>query len=91
MPYKLIFPGLYRKRENEFLKKHPDLRDRYFKTLLLLEQNPMHPSLRLHPLKGRLTGLHSASISMQYRITLELEIREQEIVFVAVGSHGEVY
>ncbi len=91
MPYKLIFPGPNRKREKEFLKKNPDLRDRYFKTLLLLEQNPMHPSLRLHPLKGRLTGLHSASISMQYRITLELEIREQEIVFVAVGSHGEVY
>ncbi|PZN83549.1 MAG: plasmid stabilization protein [Candidatus Methylumidiphilus alinenensis] len=91
MPYKLIFPGPYRKREKEFLKKHPDLRDRYFKTLLLLEQNPMHPSLRLHPLKGRLTGLHSASISMQYRISLELEIREQTIVFVAVGSHGEVY
>jgi proteic killer suppression protein len=67
------------------------LRDRYFKALLLLEQNPLHPSLRLHPLKGRLTGLHSASISMQYRITLELEIREQEIVFVAVGNHGEVY
>ena len=91
MPYKLIFPGPYRKREKDFLIKHPELRNRYFNTLLLLEQNPMHPSLRLHPLKGRLTGLHSASISMQYRITLELELREQEIVFVAVGSHGEVY
>jgi len=28
---------------------------------------------------------------MQYRITLELEIRDQEILFVDVGSHGEVY
>lgn len=91
MPYKLIFPGSYQKREKAFLKKHPDLRERYFKTLLLLEQNPMHPSLRLHPLQGRLAGLHSVSISLQYRITLELEIREQEIVFVDIGSHGEVY
>ena len=40
---------------------------------------------------GRLTGLHSVSISMRYRITLELELREQEIVFVNIGSHGEVY
>ena len=46
MPYKLIFPGSYRKREKEFLKKHSNLRDRYFKTLLLLEQNPMHHCLR---------------------------------------------
>ncbi|WP_156881389.1 hypothetical protein [Methylocaldum sp.] len=51
----------------------------------------MHPSLRLHPLQRRLAGLYSVSISMQYRITLELEIRERDIVFVNVGSHGEVY
>lgn len=91
MPFKLIFPAPYQKREKAFLDKHPELRQRYFKTLLLLEQNPLHPSLRLHSLHGRLTGLHSASISMQYRITLELELRENEIVFVDVGTHGQVY
>ena len=91
MTFKLIFPTPYQKREKSFLKKHSELRQRYFKTLLLLEQNPLHPSLRLHPMRGRLTGLHSVSISMRYRITLELELREQEIVFVNVGSHGEVY
>ena len=91
MPFKLIFPASYQKREKTSLAKHPDLRERYFKTLLLLEQNPLHPSLRLHSLQGSLAGLHSASISMQYRITLELELREQEIVFVNVGSHGEMY
>ena len=31
---------------------------------MLLEQNPLRPSLRLHPLQGRLAGLHSASISI---------------------------
>jgi proteic killer suppression protein len=91
MPFKLFFPASYQKREQSFLKKHPDLRVRYFKTLLLLEQNPLHPSLRLHPLQGRLAGLHSVSISMRYRITLELELREHEIIFVNVGGHGEVY
>ena len=91
MTFKLIFPTPYQKRERSFLKKHSELRQRYFKTLLLLEQNPLHPSLRLHPMRGRLTGLHSVSISMHYRITLELELREQEIVFVNIGSHGEMY
>jgi len=89
--FKLLHPEPYRKRERIFLKKHPDLKDRYRKTLKLLMQNPFHPSLRLHALRGDLSGLHSASITMQYRITLELEIREQEIILVNVGSHDEIY
>jgi len=91
MAYRLIFPGPYRKREKTFLARHPDLRERYYKTLRLLECDPFHPSLRLHALAGRLSGLHSASISLQYRITLELEVRDREIVLINVGSHGEVY
>lgn len=91
MKHRLIFPASYRKREKAFLKRHPELQSRYFKTLLLLETNPQHPSLRLHALQGKLQGLHSASISMRYRITLELEIREREILFVDIGSHGRVY
>lgn len=91
MPYRLIFPVSYQKREQAFLAKHADLKARYYKTLLLVEQDPLHPSLRLHRLQGKLSGLHSISISKRYRITLELEMREREILFVNIGSHGEVY
>ena len=91
MPYELIFTESYEKIEKRFLKRHPDLFDRYRKTLALLERDPFHPSLRLHGLEGRLAGLHSASITLQYRITLELEIRGREIILVNVGSHDEVY
>jgi hypothetical protein len=38
-----------------------------------------------------LAGLHSASTTLQYRITLELEIRDRAIILVYVGSHDEVY
>ncbi len=91
MPYSLIFTASYEKIERRFLQRHPQLLERYAKTLALLEIDPFHPSLRLHALKGRLTGLHSVSINIQYRITLELELREGEIILVSVGSHGEVY
>jgi len=91
MPYSLIFTASYEKIERHFLQRHPQLLERYAKTLTLLEHDPFHPSLRLHALKGRLTGLHSVSINIQYRITLELELREGEIILVSVGSHGEVY
>ena len=91
MPYSLIFTESNEKIERRFLKRHPDLLERYQKALDVLEQDPFHPSLRLYALSGRLTGLHAVSISLQYRITLELELRESEIILVNVGSHGEVY
>lgn len=91
MSYRLIFTESYEKIEKRFLRRHPDLANRYAKTLALLENDPFHPSLRLHPLQGRLAGLHSVSINMQYRIALELEIREHEVILVNVGTHGEVY
>jgi hypothetical protein len=35
--------------------------------------------------------LQAVSINLQYRITLELELGEQEIILVSVVSHGEVH
>jgi mRNA-degrading endonuclease YafQ of YafQ-DinJ toxin-antitoxin module len=91
MSYSLIFTDSYKKRARRFAKQHPELKEQYRKTLLLLGQNPYHPSLRLHPLKDKLEALHSVSINLSYRITLEMIITEKEIVLVNVGSHDEVY
>ena len=91
MSFTLIFTESYNRRAAKWLKRHPDLEANYLKTLLLLEANPHHPSLRLHPLSGRLGGLHSISINLAQRITLELLIRDREVVLVNVGSHDEVY
>ena len=91
MPYSLIFTESYERSERRFLTRHPDLLERYQKVLAVLEQNPFHPSLRMHALAGRLAGLHAVSINLQYRMTLELELRESEIILVSVGSHGEGY
>ena len=89
--YALVFTDQYVRRAARFLKRHPELREQYRKALLLLQANPHHPSLRLHALRGRLTGLHSVSINLSYRITLELLIHERQIVPVNVGDHDAVY
>ena len=57
----------------------------------LVEANPSHPSLRLHPLHSKLEGLHSISINLSYRITLELLIQDEQIIPVNVGDHDAVY
>lgn len=89
--FALLFTDQYNRRAAKFLKLHPELRGTYLKTLQLLEANPLHPSLRLHALHGKSEGLHSASINLSYRITLELLIQDQQIVPVNVGDHDAVY
>ena len=91
MSYNIIFTKSYTKRAARFFKKHPELIGQYEKTLKLLELKPQHPSLGLHPLKGKLKGLHSISLNITYRITIELMIHEKTIVPVYIGTHDEVY
>ena len=91
MAFTLVFTEQYTKRAARFLKRHPELRTQYLKTLQLLEANPHHPSLRLHALSGKLAGLHFVSINISYRITLELIIQNEEIIPVNVGEHDAVY
>jgi mRNA-degrading endonuclease YafQ of YafQ-DinJ toxin-antitoxin module len=87
----LVFTERYERRAARFLRRHPDLRQSYRKTLLLLEADPHHPSLRLHALRGRLQGLHSVSINLSDRITLEVLIDGQRLIPIDIGSHDVVY
>lgn len=91
MSYALVFTACYNRRAAKFLKKHPELKKQYQKTLELMTFNPHHPSLRLHALEGRLAGLHSVSINLSYRITIEFLIEDHEIIPVSVGTHDDVY
>jgi mRNA-degrading endonuclease YafQ of YafQ-DinJ toxin-antitoxin module len=91
MKYELVFTVAYTRRAKRFIRKHPELREQYRKTLELLELNPFHPSLRLHKLKGPLADLHSVSINISYRITIEFLIDGNTIIPVNVGPHDTVY
>ncbi len=91
MPYRLLLTESYLKVSVRFLRRHPELKRQYGKTLALLEANPHHPSLRLHALAGRQQGLQSVSINLSYRITLELLISDQTVIPINVGDHDDVY
>ena len=91
MSFRLIFTAQYENRAARFLRRHPELEKQYLKTLQLLGMNPHHPSLRLHSLSRKLQGLHSVSINLSSRITLELLIQDEGIIPVNVGDHDVVY
>ena len=91
MKYEIVFTESYTRRAVKFLKRHPEFHNQYRKTLELLELNPHHPSLRLHKLTGPLSDLHSVSINISYRITLEFLVEGNRILPVNIGKHEDVY
>ncbi|QAR32866.1 plasmid stabilization protein [Geovibrio thiophilus] len=91
MKFELIYTESYCRKAAKFLRKHPEIKELYAKTLTLLELNPSHNSLRLHKPEGKFSGLFSVSINMQYRICIEFFISDNKIIPVHIGSHDEVY
>lgn len=52
----------------------------------LFKYNPLHPSLRLHRLKGKLAGLWSISVTGGYRIIFE-RMENGDLLFISIGKH----
>jgi len=52
----------------------------------LFQKNPLHPSLRLHMLTGKLSEYWSISITKNYRIIFQ-RMENGDILFMSIGSH----
>ena len=59
----------------------------------LFDQNPIHPLLRNHKLKGKLLGYNSINITGDWRalFTENVEAGKLKIVFTALGTHSQLY
>ncbi len=75
----------------KFIKKFDKLPKNIQKQVIKRESvfkgNPLHPSLRLHQLRGRLKGSWSISITMDYRIIFD-RLENGDIFFISVGKHS---
>jgi addiction module RelE/StbE family toxin len=70
-------------------KLHPNLQEEAVEKVELFEQNPKHPSLKMHKLKGRLKDRWSFSVNYKTRIVF-MYLTRDEVVLLAVGNH-DVY
>ena len=91
MSWTLATTAFFDRRARKLLAKHPDLRLRFIETMAQLRADPFQPSLRLHPLSGKLQGVQAVSLTYSYRITLTVQVTENEILLLDIGSHDEVY
>ena len=86
---RLLTTKSYERQLIKFIRRHPELREHYVKTLRLLGVNPQHPSLRLHKLQGKLQAYSSVSINMKFRIMIDFVIKDDVVVLISIGSHSE--
>ncbi|MBT4287647.1 MAG: type II toxin-antitoxin system mRNA interferase toxin, RelE/StbE family [Deltaproteobacteria bacterium] len=89
--FTIVTTSAFLRQAKVFFRKHPELKKKFSVIVEELQKDPFLPRLQLHPLKGKLKGLYSVSITRSYRLTLTLEIREHEIILIDIGSHDEVY
>ncbi len=70
-------------------KRNPELRKKLLERIEIFSENPLHPSLRNHQLKGKYKEYRSIDITGDMR-ALYLQ-KEHEVIFDAVGTHSQLY
>lgn len=70
----------------DFKRLHTNDQQRAVKMERVFKTNPLHPSLRLHSLKGKLAGLYSISVTMRIRIIFK-RMDNGDIIFLSIGQH----
>lgn len=77
----------YSKKFVKELKKLPEeVLELAVKKEKMFRKNPLHPSLGLHELNGKLKGIWSISLTGNYRIIFE-RMPNGDILFISIGKH----
>ena len=79
---------------SNFIKKARKLskkeRIRLSKKVEIFKRDPFSPKLKTHPLKGKLKGLYSFSLSYSKRVLLSF-VEKNKVLLLDVGTHEGVY
>lgn len=89
--FTLIMLPKFERAYRRFARKHPELRQDVLDVFTGLREDPFAPTLRLHALKGTLSGFQAISLNYEYRIVLCVEVRKNEVILHDIGTHDEVY
>jgi len=83
-----------RRFEKQYDKTDESIRLAFEKRLKLFFRDQFHPLLYNHPLKGKLLGYRSISITGDWRAVFSeiLDSKEDQIViFEMIGTHSQLY
>ena len=81
----------YSKQFKKLYKKLPKkIQIAFDKRLEIFFENQKHPILTMHKLHGKYRSLYSINVTADIRAVFD-KISANEIEFVAIGSHSELY
>ena len=84
--YSPAFARAYKKQ----IKNQSGLQKLFSERVDLFIQDPYHPQLRTHKLKGILKDFYSFSLDYDLRVIFYFP-SENEVIFENIGNHDEVY
>lgn len=72
--------------ESQFRKLPPNLQQIAARKILLFENNPFHPSLNTHKLKGALAHFWAFYVTKNYRVMFRF-LRDNEVIYYDIDTH----
>ena len=85
----IYFSKEFIKSYKKVTKKNSLLKEKIKISLSVFKENPRHPSLRLHWLKGKM--VEDWSISVQSDLRIVFTFVSNGVLLVDIGNHKEVY
>lgn len=86
---KIFTTPRFEKRLELFLNLHPDYADILKEKMKMISKNPFAKPLSAHKLSGILKNCFAAKITHNHRIVFT--INKDELCFIDIGSHDQVY
>jgi addiction module RelE/StbE family toxin len=87
---RVAFSSSFKRALKSLLKKHPAKQKNFEERLTLFIENPYHPKLETHKLKGHLNGYLAFTIEYDIRVIFYFE-SDHLVIFTDIGTHDEVY
>ncbi|MFU8772240.1 MAG: type II toxin-antitoxin system YafQ family toxin [Anaerolineales bacterium] len=91
----LVWSNTFVRACKRVAKRKPGFQTKIERSLALLTEDPYHPSLHSHKLKGELAGVWACTVDFNHRILYEFvnnpESGVEEIYLLTIGTHEEVY
>ncbi len=80
----------HRDFEKQLNKLSSSTREKFYERLQLFLENPFHPQLHTHPLRGKHEGSYSINITGDIRAIYSV-VTEDVYEFGAIGTHHQLY
>ena len=93
MNYQLLYTPSFIRAARRLISKSPRLADGVGATREMLSDDPFHPSLRTHKLKGELKACWACSAGYDLRVIFKLATAagSKAVLLQTLGTHDEVY